>query len=158
MAFCTSCGSEVTADAAFCEKCGASNAGGAAVASSPQTTQPQQYAQTATVARGGSAPCPNCGTFKRVKKSVLSNIGKGVIALGLLPAVIGGYQLMTFQNKDVLSQSVYNAAGQNPSADAAVFIGIGIFIMIVGLVFAGGGQLVGASVCVQCGYKFKRGE
>jgi len=157
MAFCTSCGGEVTADAAFCDKCGASNASGAAVAPSPQATPRQQYAPTAAVARDGSAPCPNCGNFKRETKSTLSSIGKGVIALGLLPAVIGGYQLATFDNSGI-KQLQAALSGVDPRGDAFMFVTFGVVLMVIGVALALGGNFGGVKVCTNCGYKFKRGE
>jgi len=161
MAFCTGCGEQVSEGHDFCQKCGTATAATAAAQVNHQTPPPPPASRpTNSNARSvsGNAACPNCGGFSRVRKSALSTVGKFIIAAGLLPAVIGGYQIISFQNKSVLEQEIIRMNMVDPSGGSAVLVGFGIFIMVIGVLFAGGGNLVGAKVCEACGYKFKRGE
>lgn len=155
MAFCSACGTEVNEGDGFCQKCGAGQSIGSAA--SPAAAAPV-FTPATPVKKGANAPCPNCGNFKRDSKSVLSNIGKVVIAIGFLPGVIGAYQYITFDNKEMLERAAYQMAGQDPRMDAAMFIGMGIVVMVIGVVIAVAGNLATQKVCSNCGYKFKRGE
>ena len=157
MAFCTACGANVSEGDAFCQKCGAGMQGSAVAVASTEFVPPTPIAQPVGVA-GANAACPNCGNFKRESKSTLSTIGKGVIVLGLLPGVIGAYQYLSFDNKNVLERAAYQVMGADPRADAAMTIGLGVLVMVIGLVMALGGNLGGIKACTNCGYKFKRGE
>lgn len=160
MAFCTGCGASVSEGDAFCQKCGGSMQPSAQSQSptSVAATVAQPTAPNNAAAKGVNAACPNCATFKRERKSLLSNIGRGVIALGFLPAVIGAYQYVTFDNKDFLERAAYQMAGADPRTDAAMLIGLGVVVMVIGLAIAAASSLGGVKVCTNCGYKFKRGE
>ncbi len=154
--FCPDCGEALLPQKGFCPQCGspATAAPAEIRVSPPKDRSPAQVTPEAA----GSSKCPNCGSFKWVRRSGAISAGRIIALLGVVLAVIvvGFYALTVQRLNGPLVREWSSEALQEASRVSSQFLFVGLAVCVGIFLFGGLVMLASRSgarrVCALCGH------